>query len=469
VAAGITRRIEVREKRIYQCQACGANASKWSGQCSDCGEWNTLLEGAVAAPRQGTRGGQLRGVVETPSRIVDADEVAAEAEGHRPLGIGELDRALGGGLVPGSVVLIGGDPGIGKSTLLLQALAGGAGRAGNGVQQSLYVTGEESLRQVTLRAQRLGLATDRLRLLAETQVEQILALAARERPAVMVIDSIQTMFTDTLQSAPGSVAQIRESAARLVQFAKQGNTAVLLIGHVTKEGAIAGPRVLEHMVDAVLYFESESDSRYRVIRAVKNRFGAANELGFFAMTEHGLREVSNPSAIFLSRGDKSVAGSTVTVVREGTRMLLLEIQALVDTTQLAHPRRVAVGSDTNRLGMLLAALHRHAGIATQDQDVFVNVVGGMRIAETGADLPLLAAVVSSLNARPVAADLVVFGEVGLAGEIRPVAYGEERLQEAAKHGFKRAIVPTANRPRRTIEGLEVSAVAHLGDALALLS
>jgi len=458
----------VREKRIYQCQACGANASKWSGQCAECGEWNTLLEGAVPAPRLGTRGGQLRGVVETPSRIVDADEVAAEAEGHRPLGIGELDRALGGGLVPGSVVLIGGDPGIGKSTLLLQALAGRPGRAGNSVQQSLYVTGEESLRQVTLRAQRLGLATDRLRLLAETQVEQILALAARERPAVMVIDSIQTMFTDTLQSAPGSVAQIRESAARLVQFAKQGNTAVLLIGHVTKEGAIAGPRVLEHMVDAVLYFESESDSRYRVIRAVKNRFGAANELGFFAMTEHGLREVSNPSAIFLSRGDKSVAGSTVTVVREGTRMLLLEIQALVDTTQLAHPRRVAVGSDANRLGMLLAALHRHAGIATQDQDVFVNVVGGMRIAETGADLPLLVAVVSSLNARPVAADLVVFGEVGLAGEIRPVAYGEERLQEAAKHGFKRAIVPTANRPRRTIEGLEVTAVDHLGDALALL-
>jgi DNA repair protein RadA/Sms len=456
----------MREKRVYQCQACGASASKWSGQCPDCGEWNTLLESAVQAVHRPARGGQLRGVVETPSRIVDADEVAAETEGHQPLGIGELDRALGGGLVPGSVVLIGGDPGIGKSTLLLQALAG---RTGGGGRQPLYVTGEESLRQVTLRAQRLGLATDRLRLLAETQVEQILALAARERPTVMVIDSIQTMFTDTLQSAPGSVAQIRESAARLVQFAKQCDTAVLLIGHVTKEGAIAGPRVLEHMVDAVLYFESESDSRYRVIRAVKNRFGAANELGFFAMTERGLREVSNPSAIFLSRGDASVAGSTVTVVREGTRMLLLEIQALVDTTQLAHPRRVAVGSDANRLGMLLAALHRHAGIATQDQDVFVNVVGGMRIAETGADLPLLVAVVSSLNARPVAADLVVFGEVGLAGEIRPVAYGEERLQEAAKHGFKRAIVPTANRPRRTIEGLEVTAVENLGDALALLS
>ena len=417
----------------------------------------------MAVPRRSARGAQLHGVAELAARIVDADEVAAEAEGHKPTGIGELDRALGGGLVPGSVVLIGGDPGIGKSTLLLQALAAG----GDG-QRPLYVTGEESLRQVTLRAQRLGLSTERLRLLAETQVEQILALAARERPTVMVIDSIQTMHTDALQSAPGSVAQIRESAARLVQFAKQGDTAVILIGHVTKEGAIAGPRVLEHMVDAVLYFESESDSRYRVIRAVKNRFGAANELGFFAMTERGLREVSNPSAIFLSRGDSDVAGSTVTVVREGTRMLLLEIQALVDVSQLAHPRRVAVGSDANRLGMLLAALHRHAGIATQDQDVFVNVVGGMRIAETGADLPLLVAVVSSLSARPVAADLVVFGEVGLAGEIRPVAYGEERLAEAAKHGFKRAIVPTANKPRRPIKGIEVTPAAHLGDALALL-
>jgi DNA repair protein RadA/Sms len=423
-----------------------------------------MLESA-AAPRRSPRAGPLRGVDEAAARIIDADEVAAEAEGHKPLGIGELDRALGGGLVPGSVVLVGGDPGIGKSTLLLQALASHANEPD---RRPLYVTGEESLRQVTLRARRLGLATAGLRLLAETQVEQILALAARERPTVMVIDSIQTMYTDTLQSAPGSVAQIRESAARLVQFAKQGNTAVLLIGHVTKEGAIAGPRVLEHMVDAVLYFESESDSRYRVIRAVKNRFGAANELGFFAMTERGLREVSNPSAIFLSRGESHVAGTTVTVVREGTRMLLLEIQALVDVSQLAHPRRVAVGSDANRLGMLLAALHRHAGIATQDQDVFVNVVGGMRIAETGADLPLLVAVVSSLNARPVAADMVVFGEVGLAGEIRPVAYGEERLAEAAKHGFKRAIIPTANKPRRSIKGLQVDAVGHLGDALALL-
>ncbi len=457
--------MEVREKLVYQCQACGAQASKWSGQCPDCGEWNTLLESAAPPPRRKTLAGRLRGVAETPARIVDADEVAAETEGHKPLGIGELDRALGGGVVPGSVVLIGGDPGIGKSTLLLQALAAHAKDRG---QRPLYVTGEESLRQVTLRAQRLGLTIERLRLLAETQVEQILALAAREQPTVMVIDSIQTMHTDALQSAPGSVAQIRDSAARLVQFAKQGSTAVFLIGHVTKEGAIAGPRVLEHMVDAVLYFESESDSRYRVIRAVKNRFGAANELGFFAMTERGLREVSNPSAIFLSRGDTDIAGSTVTVVREGSRMLLLEIQALVDASQLAHPRRVAVGTDANRLGMLLAALHRHAGIATQDQDVFVNVVGGMRIAETGADLPLLVAIVSSLNARPVAADLVVFGEVGLAGEIRPVAYGEERLAEAAKHGFKRAIVPTANRPRRAIKGLDVTPVAHLGDALALL-
>jgi len=452
----------MREKRAFQCQACGAVTSKWSGQCPDCGEWNALLENAAPSARR-TSG--LRGVDDVSARIVDAGEVVAEAEGHRPLGIGELDRALGGGLVPGSVVLIGGDPGIGKSTLVLQSLVAKAQIAG---QRPLYVTGEESLRQVTLRAQRLGLNTDGLRLLAETQVESILALAAREQPSVMVIDSIQTMFTDALQSAPGSVAQIRESAARLVQFAKQCNTAVLLIGHVTKEGAIAGPRVLEHMVDAVLYFESERDSRYRVIRAVKNRFGAANELGFFAMTERGLREVSNPSAMFLSRSDSAVAGSTVTVVREGTRMLLLEIQALLDASQLAHPRRVAVGCDANRLGMLLAALHRHAGIATQDQDVFVNVVGGMRIAETGADLPSLVAVVSSLNARPVAADMVVFGEVGLAGEIRPVAYGEERLAEAAKHGFKRAIVPWANAPRRTIKGIEAVAVRSLGDALAEL-
>jgi DNA repair protein RadA/Sms len=398
-----------------------------------------------------------------PARVVDAARVAAEVESHEPLGIEELDRALGGGLVRGSVVLVGGDPGIGKSTLLLQALAA---HAGNDAARPLYVTGEESLHQVSLRARRLGLDVGGLRLLAETHVEHILALAAEVRPTVMVIDSIQTVFTDTLQSAPGSVSQVRDSAARLVQYAKQAGTTVFLIGHVTKEGAIAGPRVLEHMVDAVLYFETQSDSRYRVIRAVKNRFGAANELGFFAMSERGLRQVSNPSAIFLSRSESEASGSVVTVIREGTRTLLLELQALVDSSQLGHPRRVTVGLDANRLVMLLAALHRHAGIATQDQDVYVNVVGGMRIAETGADLACLAAVVSSLNGRPVARDLVLFGEVGLAGEIRPVSYGEERLQEAAKHGFRRAIVPAANRPRRGVENLQVVAVSALGEALS---
>ncbi|MDX1432669.1 MAG: DNA repair protein RadA, partial [Gammaproteobacteria bacterium] len=401
-----------------------------------------------------------------PGAVVDAADISAAPEPHAPLGIGELDRVLGGGLVPGSVVLLGGDPGIGKSTLLLQALAAHAGRDGG---RPLYVTGEESLQQVGLRARRLGLATRGLGLLAETRVEAILAAAARERPTVMVIDSIQTMLCEALQSAPGSVSQVRESAGEIVRFAKQTGAAVFLVGHVTKEGAIAGPRVLEHMVDAVLYFESESQSRFRVIRAVKNRFGAANELAFFAMDERGLREVSNPSAIFLSRAEEEVAGSVVTVVREGTRALLLELQALVDESLLAHPRRVTVGLDQNRLGMLLAALHRHGGIGTQHADVFVNVVGGLRIAETGADLATLAAVVSSLRARAVPREVVMFGEVGLAGEIRPVAFGEERLAEAAKHGFRRAIVPAANRARRrAFADLEVVAVTRLDEALALL-
>ena len=452
-----------RTKVRFSCNACGAQTSQWMGQCPDCHAWNSLVETpaiASAGPRR--RGGAAPRIGAHGSRIEEVSAVAAEREAYIPTGIGELDRVLGGGLVAGSVVLIGGDPGIGKSTLLLQAVA--AVNA-TGKVSCLYVTGEESPQQVALRGRRLGVDAKGLKLLAETQVERILALAEKERPGVMVVDSIQTMFTDLLQSAPGSVAQVRESAAQLVRYAKNTGAALLLVGHVTKEGSLAGPRVLEHMVDAVLYFESERNQRYRAVRAVKNRFGAANELGIFAMTERGLKPVSNPSAIFLSRHETQVAGSAVTVIREGTRPLLLEIQALVDATQLANPRRLAVGLDPTRLNMLLAVLHRHAGVLTHDQDVYVNVVGGVRISETGGDLPTLVAVCSSLNNRPLPRDLVVFGEVGLSGEVRPVQNGDERLAEAAKHGFKRALVPKANRPRKKIEGLEITPVTRLEEAL----
>jgi DNA repair protein RadA/Sms len=452
-----------RTKVRYSCNACGAQTSQWMGQCPDCHAWNSLVETpvlAAAGPRG--RAATAPGIHDRGSRIEEVSAVAAEREAYIPTGIGELDRVLGGGLVAGSVVLIGGDPGIGKSTLLLQAMAA---VAAGGKLSCLYVTGEESPQQVALRGKRIGVEAKGLKLLAETQVERILALAEKERPGVMVVDSIQTMFTDVLQSAPGSVAQVRESAAHLVRYAKNTGAALLLVGHVTKEGSLAGPRVLEHMVDAVLYFESERNQRYRAVRAVKNRFGAANELGIFAMTERGLKPVSNPSAIFLSRHETEVAGSAVTVIREGTRPLLLEIQALVDATQLANPRRVAVGLDLTRLNMLLAVLHRHAGVVTHDQDVYVNVVGGVRISETGGDLPTLLAVCSSLNNRPLPADLVVFGEMGLSGEVRPVQNGEERLAEAAKHGFTRALVPKANRPRKKIEELKVIPVSRLADAL----
>ena len=452
-----------RPKVRYTCNACGAQTGQWMGQCPDCGAWNSLTETAViraAGPRA-----RAPSIVEAEldgSRIQEVSAVAAQGETHVPTGIGELDRVLGGGLVAGSVVLIGGDPGVGKSTLLLQAVS--AMTAASRLS-CLYVTGEESPQQVALRGRRLGVEVKGLKLLAETRVERILALAAKERPGVMVVDSIQTMFTELLQSAPGSVAQVRESAAQFVRYAKQTGAVMLVVGHVTKEGALAGPRVLEHMVDAVLYFESESNQRYRAVRAVKNRFGAANELGIFAMTERGLKPVSNPSAIFLSRQETEVAGSAVTVIREGTRPLLLEIQALVDATQLANPRRVAVGLDTTRLNMLLAVLHRHAGVVTHDQDVYVNVVGGVRITETGGDLATLLAVCSSLKNRPLPRDLVVFGEVGLSGEVRPVQNGEERLTEAAKHGFERALVPKANRVRKKIQGLQVVSVSRLAEAL----
>lgn len=448
-----------RARALYQCQACGAEQVRWSGQCPDCGEWNSLSEVAPPAARPGKGFAGYSGAAEGGVRALA--EVTLVEQARVPTGLPELDRVLGGGLVAGSVVLIGGEPGIGKSTLLLQALAAVAGRH---AIPALYVTGEESPAQVRLRADRLGVAGVDLRLVAETEVDRILSAAEAERPRVMVVDSVQTVYSSELGSAPGSVGQVRESAARLVRFAKQTGTAVLLVGHVTKEGTLAGPRVLEHMVDTVLYFESDQGSRFRVIRAFKNRFGAANEIGVFAMTDRGLREVGNPSAIFLSRHDAPVPGSVVMVTREGSRPLLVEVQALVDESRATPPRRIAVGLDPSRLAMLLAVLHRHAGVATYDQDVFVNVVGGVRVGETGADLPVLLAVLSSLRSRCWPADRVVFGEVGLAGEIRPVAGGEERLREAAKHGFRSAVVPRANAPKRAIEGLEVVGVRRLEEA-----
>lgn len=421
-----------------------------------------MIEGVSATPAAGGRVARFGGYAgKTGASVIKRlRDVQPENMTRVGTGLSELDRVLGGGLVPGSVVLIGGDPGIGKSTLLLQSLG-----ALSEQFSALYATGEESLEQVSLRAQRLHLAMGDLSLLAETSVEAVLAHADRERPQVMVIDSIQTMYTEFLQSAPGSVAQVRESAAQLVRFAKQTGTALFLVGHVTKEGTLAGPRVLEHMVDTVLYFEGDTNSQYRVIRAMKNRFGAVNELGVFAMTERGLREVANPSAIFLSRHDTDVPGSAIMVTREGSRPLLVEVQALVAESHLGNPRRIAVGIDQNRLAMLLAVLQRHGGVAMYDQDVFVNIVGGVRVSETAADLPVVLAALSSLRNRCLPQGTAVFGEIGLAGEIRPVQNGQDRLQEAAKHGFKRAIVPKANSPKREMEGIEVIAVARLGDAL----
>jgi DNA repair protein RadA/Sms len=445
-----------KTKVTHACQNCGAQFPKWSGQCGACNTWNSLVE-EVSPTAKNSR---YQGYAVSDPAITQMIDVQLNEECRLHSGLQELDRVLGGGLVDGSVVLIGGDPGIGKSTLLIQTLCYLSQHV-----KVLYVTGEESLQQVTLRARRLGLPEDNLLLLADTQVERILTIAQKEKPRVIVVDSIQTMHTDLLQSAPGAVGQVRESAAQLVKFAKQTQTALFLVGHVTKEGTLAGPRVLEHMVDTVLYFEGEQDSRYRVIRAVKNRFGAVNELGIFAMTDKGLREVNNPSAIFLSRYEKSVSGSVVMATREGSRPLLVEVQALVDESHMANPRRVCVGLDAQRLSMLLAVLHRHAGIATHDQDVFVNVVGGVRITETGADLALLLAVLSSLRNRPIPQDLIIFGELGLAGEIRPVQAGQERLREAAKHGFKQAIIPHANAPKQMIEGMQVMPAKTLQEAI----
>jgi len=443
----------------YQCRDCGGRSTKWAGQCPDCGAWNTLEEmTSTPAVPKGRFGGYSGDAAQLEARLLGS--VKTEAQARNDTGIGELDRVLGGGLVQGSVVLLGGDPGIGKSTLLLQTLA-----QLSRDRDCLYVSGEESPQQIGLRAQRLGLDGNRVKLLPETCVERILASADRERPQVMVIDSIQTLFTELLQSAPGSVAQVREAAAQLVRFAKQRGTSVFLVGHVTKEGALAGPRVLEHMVDTVLYFEGEPGSPYRLVRAIKNRFGAVNELGVFAMTEHGLREVKNPSAIFLSRHGEPVPGSLIMVTLEGTRPLLVEVQALVDESPLSNPRRITLGLDQNRLSMLLAVLHRHGGVAMFDQDVYVNVVGGVRITETAADLPLVLSVLSSFRNRTLPPDLVTFGEVGLAGEIRPVPSGQERLREALKHGFTRAVVPKANVPKKGVPGLDIVAVERLSEAL----
>lgn len=445
-----------KSKSVYVCNECGAQSSKWVGQCPGCGAWNTLHE-SVVAPTPARGGVQL---LTSPSAVQTLARAPAQAVARLASGLEELDRVLGGGLVAGSVVLIGGDPGIGKSTLLLQALSAYSRTAG-----VLYVSGEESTEQIALRAQRLEIRGERLRLLTEIRLENILQSAQAERPQVMVVDSIQTLYTELLQSAPGSVAQVRECAAQLVRFAKQSGTALFLVGHVTKEGALAGPRVLEHMVDTVLYFEGDPGSQFRIVRAIKNRFGAVNEIGVFVMTETGLREVTNPSAMFLSRQADVVPGSAVLATQEGTRPLLVEVQALVDPSHLGNPRRVCVGLDANRLALLLAVLHRHAGIATYDQDVFVNVVGGVRIGETAADLAVLAACVSSLRDRPLGRDLVIFGEVGLAGEVRPVARGEARLREAAKLGFRRALLPHANLPKKDVPGIELLGVRRLEEAL----
>ena len=423
-----------KSKTVYVCGDCGTQSPKWQGQCPGCGAWNTLVETVVEPAKAGGRFESLS-VTSTVQTLADVEAVEAP---RAPSGIDELDRVLGGGLVRGAVVLIGGDPGIGKSTLLLQALATiGSSR------KVLYVTGEESAAQVSLRASRLAVDARSVRLLAEIRLDQILATLRHEAPEVAVIDSIQTMYADTLQSAPGSVAQVRECAAQLTRVAKQTGITIVMVGHVTKEGALAGPRVLEHIVDSVLYFEGDTHSSFRMIRAIKNRFGAVNELGVFAMTDRGLRGVSNPSAIFLSSHRDDVPGSCVLVTQEGSRPLLVEIQALVDEAHAPQPRRLSVGLEQNRLAMLLAVLHRHAGVACFDQDVFINAVGGVRISEPAADLAVLLAIASSLRNRPLPAKMVVFGEVGLAGEVRPVQRGQERLKEAAKLGFTRAIVPAA--------------------------
>jgi len=453
-----------RQKTAFVCNECGSDYAKWQGQCADCGAWNSLAEvrlGPAAGRRRPGASAAREGFAGALAGARLLGEIDLDEQPRFSTGADEFDRVLGGGLVPGSAILIGGNPGAGKSTLLLQTLCHLA--AG---MEALYVTGEESPQQVAMRARRLALPTDRLRLMAETEVESIVTAAQEARPKVLVVDSIQVVHTPEVSSAPGSVSQVRECAATLIRYAKQSGTVLFLVGHVTKDGALAGPKVLEHMIDTSILLEGGEDSRFRTLRGQKNRFGAVNELGVFAMTDQGLREVRNPSAIFLDRGSEPASGSAVMVVWEGTRPLLVEIQALVDDSPLGNPRRLAVGLEQNRLAMLLAVLHRHGGLQVGDQDVFANVVGGVRVLETSADLALLLAIVSSYRDRPLPRDLVIFGEVGLSGEIRPVPSGQERLAEAAKHGFRRAIVPRGNAPRREIAGMQVQAVSKLSEALA---
>ncbi len=452
-------------KRAFVCNECGADYPRWQGQCSACHAWNTITEVRLAATpsARNDRFSGFAGDAKGISRVQKLSEISLEALPRFSTGFKEFDRVLGGGVVPGSAILIGGNPGAGKSTLLLQTMCRLAAE-----MKTLYVTGEESLQQVAMRAHRLGLPTTELNMLSETSIEQICLIAAQEQPKLMVIDSIQVMHMADIQSSPGSVAQVRETAAYLTRFAKTNDIAIIMVGHVTKDGTLAGPKVLEHCIDCSVMLDGETDSRFRTLRSHKNRFGAVNELGVFAMTEQGLREVSNPSAIFLSRGDEVTSGSSVMVVWEGTRPLLVEIQALVDHSMLSNPRRVAVGLEQNRLAILLAVLHRHGGLQMSDQDVFVNVVGGVKVTETSADLALLLSLVSSFRNRPLPRDLVIFGEVGLAGEIRPVPSGQERIAEAAKHGFKRAIVPNANMPKKNPPNMKVYGVKKLSDALSVL-
>ena len=451
-----------KRKTAYVCSQCGADYPRWQGQCSACKEWNTITE-YVVSPAKTTSASHSGYAGQTAARIEKLNEIDLAALPRVTSTFKELDRVLGGGIVPGSAILIGGSPGAGKSTLLLQVMCQMANQ-----HNALYVTGEESLQQVAMRASRLNLPDDKLMMLAETNVETICRLAIEQKPKIMVIDSIQVMHVADIQSAPGSVSQVRESAAYLTRFAKQNHIAMFIVGHVTKDGNLAGPKVLEHCIDCSMMLEGESDGRFRTLRSNKNRFGAVNELGVFGMTERGLKEVGNPSAIFLSRGENPAPGSSVMVIWEGTRPLLVEIQALVDYSQMANPRRIAVGLEQNRLAMLLAVLHRHGNVQMNDQDVFVNVVGGVKVSETSADLALLLAMVSSFRNRILPRELIVFGEVGLAGEIRPVPNGTERIAEAAKHGFRRAIVPKGNMPKTKLDEIEIVPVSQLSQALDAL-
>ncbi|MFT6905490.1 MAG: DNA repair protein RadA/Sms [Oleiphilaceae bacterium] len=450
-----------KQKIAFVCNDCGADLTKWQGQCPECGQWNTIQE--IKLGNTKTKKSSSLGYAGASSEITTLGAIDLEDQPRFSSGVGEFDRVLGGGLVPGSAILVGGHPGAGKSTLLLQTMSNLSHQ-----MDSLYVTGEESLQQVALRAKRLGLVAEKLKMFSETRLEAIELIVQQVRPRVLVVDSIQVVSTDAIESAPGSVSQVRECAARLTRLAKQTGMVLFLVGHVTKEGAIAGPKVLEHMIDCSIMLEGSSDTRYRTLRGIKNRFGAVNELGVFAMLEKGLVEVKNPSAIFLNRGEDTMPGSVVTILWEGTRPLLVELQALVDGTQGNYPKRVAIGLDQNRLSMLLAVLHRHGGIHLGDQDVFVNLVGGVKTSETSTDLATIASIMSSLRSRVIANDTVVFGELGLSGEVRPVPSGQERIQEAFKHGFKRALIPIGNKPRQKLDGMEVVLIKTLPDLLEAL-